>query len=180
MIKKTIGILCLLGCCLTAIAQNAPGQVREAQSYSARFMQKADMESEDITASVATVNASMIDALKKKEKDTALLAFLNELHFLRVITVKTSTEQMQHYWNKALEVLKQTGTYEELLNIQQQQQRVIIAAINKTNTNKAQEIVLISCDNKGLSIVDLLGNISIGTLGELSDAVQKAMQNLKK
>ncbi len=165
-------------CLLFIVSNHANGYAQEeAKSYSAKLLKvmNFDVDNNAVT-SISTINSSMIDALKKKEKDTNLLAFLNELTFLRIISIKNTA----NYCNEAIEIVKKMEKYEEILNLQEKQQHIIIAAIDKTAENKAKEIVLINCDTNSLTIVDLMGNISIGTLGDLSSSIQKAMKNIKK
>jgi hypothetical protein len=155
-------LLTLAGWCLTGKAQN----------FSTRFMENTP----SAVLSVVTVNASMIDAMKEKETDKELVAFLAELQFLRVITINKSTSVVATYCREALTLLKNTGGYQELVAIEKGDQQIRIVAFPGSEKNKAQEIVLISCVQNNLTLVDITGHISIDKLGNLSRSIKKSMQ----
>ena len=152
-----------------------------AQNFSTRFLKSADKKG----MSIVSVNSSMIEALKKNEKDKDLLAFLNELTFLRVITIDDAKNAATYYCT-AVSLLKKDENYEELFSTEVTQlfpsveQKVIIAALGKADKqDKAPEIVLISyqkCQkNVSLTIVNITGNITISELDRLTKSIQKSM-----
>ncbi|MDR0295423.1 MAG: DUF4252 domain-containing protein [Prevotellaceae bacterium] len=136
------------------------------QNFSEKFLEHIPKK----TAIVATVNSSMIEALKKWEVDEELQAFLNELSFLRIITIPTSADiNLDSYCIKVREQVKKHGQGEELLSINDKQRQTLLMIFDKTANNKAGEIVFINCDESVLVIINITGNISIGNLGQLSN-----------
>ncbi len=160
------GITCLslmIGCHATGIAQN----------FSDKFTEAAG---EKIT-SVATVNAELLNLLKQKETNSQLQAFLNELSLLKVVTMKNDAGTIRIYCDVAQSLLKNNG-YQELFVFQENKQLVRIAVQGKTADNKAGEIVMLVCHEEQLTVVDILGNITIDKMNELAASIRKSMLNL--
>jgi hypothetical protein len=172
------GLLLLLGCSTAGWGQN----------FSTEFLKHVPKKH----ASVATVNKSMIEALKKEETNKELLAFLSELSFLRIITIHATVykigkvtfvkDEVDSYCDTAVRQVREYAQGDELLNINDETQQSLLIAFHKTADNKAGEIVFIHCDdNMTLTIVNITGNISIGNLGKLSSlsqSIKKSTKNL--
>jgi|GEM_PF-2395597 len=163
-----------------------PASVGLGQNFSEKFLEHVPKK----IVSVATVNSSMIEALKKGETGEELLSFLNELSFLRIITVNKQTKRTininptpnaNYYCDMVMSQVKQYAKGEELLSITDGQHQTLLIAFNKTADNKVGEIVFINCDEDTLTIVNITGNISIsklGNLNKLSKSIKKSSKNL--
>jgi len=136
------------------------------QNFSETFLKQVHDKSK---VSIVTINGSMIEALKKGETNKELLAFLNELSFLQIITLPSNAKNFANwYCNKAMEQVKNYAQGEELLRIKDGNRQTLLVAFDKTAGNKAGEIVFINCEDNMLIIINIKGNISIGNLGKLS------------
>jgi len=179
MKRKLTGLillLLLLGNSMTGWGQN----------FSAQFLERVPKK----MVSVATVNSSMIETLKKGESHKELLSFLNELSFLRVITINTQTKRVvtigptldaNYYCDMAITQARQYAQGEELLSSSDNLRQTFLFAFNKTADNKFGEILFINCDDDILTIVNLTGSISINKLGDLSklsNSIKKSTKNL--
>ena len=161
-----ITLLLLLGSSVTG----------RGQCFSMEFLKQVPQK----IISVATVSGSMIEALKKKETNAELLAFLNELSFLQIITISTTfAMQTDEYCRRAMEQVRNCAQGEELLSIKDGQRQTLLMAFNKTAGNKAGEIVFINCDGNTLTIVNITGNISINNLGKLSSLSRSIKESTK-
>jgi hypothetical protein len=144
-----------------------------AQNFSTQFLTSAGKKE----MSVVTINSSMIESLKKNEKNNDLLAFLNELDFLRIISIDDAKNAATCYSN-AVSSLKKSENYEELLSIEENGQKVIIAALGKLDKYKTKEIVLLSYQENRLTIVNITGNITISELGKLAESIKKSIKKI--
>jgi len=171
----------ILTCIITLLLLGS-GITGWGQNFSDKFLEQIPKK----IVSVATVNSSMIEALKKGETNEKLLSFLNELSFLRIITVDkqskrvitiNTTPDANYYCDMAMTLARQYGKGEELLGITNGEHQTSLVVFNKTADNKAGEIVFINCDEDMLTIVNIMGNISIGNLGQLSK-LSKSFKNL--
>jgi hypothetical protein len=162
-----ITLLLLLGSSVTG----------RGQCFSTKFLEEIQRK----YVSIATVNSSMIEVLKKGETNEELLAFLNELSFLQIITISTTfAMQTDEYCHRAMEQVRNCAQGEELLSIKDGQRQTLLMAFDKTAGNKAGEIVFINCDGNTLTIVNITGNISINNLGKLSSLSRSIKESTKK
>lgn len=143
-------------------------QPAAAQNFSTRFLETVNSDN----MSVVTVNASMIDAMKTQTDDKKLLAFFDELDFVRVITV--TKDALIHY-GVSLAMLKNSEDFNSLVSSQDGINLLHIMALPAAQ-GRAKEIVLVSYDIKTLTIVNITGNINIRSLGDLSAALRKSFQ----
>ena len=143
-------------------------QPAAAQNFSTRFLETVNSDN----MSVVTVNASMIDAMKTQTDDKKLLAFFDELDFVRVITV--TKDALIHY-GVSLAMLKNSEDFNSLVSSQDGINLLHIMALPAAQ-GRAKEIVLVSYDIKTLTIVNITGNINIRSLGDLSTALRKSFQ----
>ncbi len=169
--NKTIKILQAGIICLSFILGSYTAG--HAQNFSEKFTEAAGSK----ITSVATVNAELINMLKKKETNNQLQAFLNELSLLKVITMKNDAGTIKNYCDVAQSLL-QKNDYQELFVLQENKQQVKIAVRGKTAQNKAGEIVMLVCQEEQLTVVDLVGNITIDKIGDLAASIRKSMLNL--
>lgn len=144
-----------------------------AQNFSTRFLENVNSNS----LSVVTVNASMIEAMKSQISDKKLLAFFDELDFLRVITVKKNRTDAEIYYGASIAMIKNIKGFQSLVSSQDGINRLEIMML-PTAQGKAKEIVLISYDTNNLTIVNITGNINIGKMSDLSSSLRKAFPNI--
>jgi hypothetical protein len=158
MKKKYITLIICIICVSTGNAQN----------FSTQFLDSINRQD----VSVATVNSAMIETLRRREQNPDIQAFLSELNFLRIISADNPRNAAALYEN-AISLLRKNEDFEELLSMEEGRQRVVIAALSKSEENRTAEVVMISyINNASLTIVNITGSIDISDLSQLAATIR--------
>jgi predicted neuraminidase len=113
----------------------------------------------------------MIESLRRREQRKEVQAFLNELDFLRIMTVD-NPRNAAAFHETAVSLLRKNNDFEDLLSMEEGKQRVLIVALTPQN-NRTTEVVMISyINNASLTVVNITGNIDISDLSQLATIIR--------
>ncbi|MCD7974173.1 MAG: DUF4252 domain-containing protein [Candidatus Azobacteroides sp.] len=139
-----------------------------AQDFTTDFLDNHKERNEDF--SVINVTSSMLKMVMEMEMGTVDDEFKSMLQDLKGIRILTTEDNGKEYYDSARDLL--VKQHEELVSVDKSAKNVRIFTKN-TKNKMTSEVIMLMLENDKMTLVDIIGNINLDKLSELSKIVNR-------